>query len=214
MLAEEYAYPVRRQASFDIVVIAASLGGPEAVREIVAGLPATFPAAIIVVQHRAASADQVTVDLLRRRAQLPVRIAADGIRPLPGVVDVASGRRQLLLGPDGAFVSQAPSGNYGCAANPLLAAVAARYGARAIAVILSGMQEDGAAGIVALKRQGGWVLAQDHATARCFAMPAAAIATGCVDFVLPVRRIADALVTLTMQPGAADLFRVPSPFWA
>jgi hypothetical protein len=76
-----------------------------------------------------------------------------------------------------------------------------------IAVILSGMLQDGTQGIRPVKRYGGRVLAQDPATARA----ASAIATGCVDFVLPPHRLAAALIALTMAPGGAVLLAMPSP---
>ena len=85
---------------------------------------------------------------------------------------------------------------------------------RALAVVLSGTIDDGATGVVALKRAGGCVLAQNRATARCFGMPAAAIATGCVDLVLPVDRIAHALLSLVAWPGAPYLLRAPLAAWA
>lgn len=199
---------------FDIVVLAASMGGPEAIRSVVGGLPAEFPAAVVIVQHRTQRSNSVTVDLLARRARLPVRLAADGICPRPGTVDVAPAHIQLEVAASGDYRISAPSGQFGCAADPLLRTVAEHFGPRAMAVILSGMMDDGAAGASAIKRRGGWVLAQDHASARHFGMPGAAIATGCVDYVLPLSRIADALVALTMWPGAVDFFRAPSPFWA
>ena len=206
--------PVDPPGPFDIVVIAASLGGPTALRDVVAGLPAGFPAAVVVVQHRSALVEDVAVDLLRRRTPLDVGLALPGARPRAGRIDIAPASRQLRIGPDGGYALEARPSPTGCAADPLLASVADRFGPRAIVVILSGTLDDGAAGVSALKRRGGWALAQDSASARCFGMPAAAIATGCVDYVLPLSRIADALVALTMRPGAADLFRVPSPFWA
>jgi two-component system chemotaxis response regulator CheB len=199
---------------FEIVVMAASMGGPDAIRAVVAGLPAEFPAAIIVVQHRSPTSDLVTVDLLGRRARLPVRLAQEGSRPCPGVIDVAPALGQLGLRSTGEYALGHPHPRFGCAADPLLISVAAYFGPRAIGVVLSGTQDDGASGISALKRRGGWVLAQDRASARHFGMPSAAIATGCVDYVLPTKRISDALVALTMWPGASDFFKVPSPFWA
>jgi two-component system, chemotaxis family, protein-glutamate methylesterase/glutaminase len=83
-----------------------------------------------------------------------------------------------------------------------------------IGVVLTGMLKDGTKGVRAVKRHGGRVLAQDPATARASGMPSSAIATGCVDFVLPMHRIAPALVALTMAPGAAELLTVPTPPWA
>jgi two-component system chemotaxis response regulator CheB len=200
--------------AFDAVALAASLGGAEALREVLAGLPAWFPAPVLVVQHRLPAAEQLTVDLLRRRIPLAVELARAGDRPRPGVVHVAPADRQLTLAPDGAFRCGPSAGRPGCAADPLFASVAARAGPRALGVILSGTGADGAAGVVALKRAGGRVLVQDRASARCFAMPAAAIATGCVDLVLPVGRLAAALLSLVLWPGAADLLRVPLSPWA
>jgi two-component system chemotaxis response regulator CheB len=201
-------------AAYDVVVVAASLGGPAGVRAVVAGLPAWFPAAVLVVQHRAVAAQHLTVDLLGRFSHLPVRLADDGGRPCPGVVHVAPAEWQLALGPHGGFVFSPTSGPPGCAADPLFTAVARSFGPRALGVILSGTGRDGAEGAVAIKRAGGRVLAQDRASALAFGMPAAAIATGCVDLVLPVDRIAAALVSLALWPGAAALLRVPLPHWA
>jgi two-component system chemotaxis response regulator CheB len=73
---------------------------------------------------------------------------------------------------------------------------------------------DGTRGIRPVKRYGGRVLAQDPATARAASMPSNAIATGCVDFVLPPRRLAAALIALTMAPGGASLLAVAAPHWA
>ena len=200
--------------AFDVLVLAGSLGAPEAIREIVGGLPAWFPASILVVQHRTPAAQHLTVELLRRSQRLPVELAQAGDRPQPGVVHVLPADEQLVVGLDGRFVPVPGPLGHGSRANPLLDSVAQHFGARALGVVLSGTNDDGASGIVALRRAGGWVLAQNHATARCFAMPAAAIATGCVDLVLPVDRIAHALLSLVAWPGAADLLRGPLAAWA
>jgi two-component system chemotaxis response regulator CheB len=96
----------------------------------------------------------------------------------------------------------------------LLTSLATAAGPRAIAVVLTGMLRDGALGVRAVKRHGGRVLVQDPATARAASMPASAIATGCVDFVLPLERISTALTALAMAPGGADLFTVPIAPWA
>lgn len=200
--------------AFDIVVMAASLGGPEAVREIICGLPAWFPTPVIVVQHRTDRAEQLTVNLLRRWAHLDVALAQPGGRPSPGTVHIAPATAQLTLAPDGTFVYGRAVGRPGCSADPLFTSAAQWYDSHAIGVVLSGTNADGAAGAVALKRAGGRVLVQNRASARCYAMPAAALATGCVDLVLPVERIAPALVSLVLWPGAADLLRVPMSPWA
>ncbi|BCO47366.1 hypothetical protein MINTM002_30400 [Mycobacterium intracellulare] len=83
-----------------------------------------------------------------------------------------------------------------------------------VAVILTGRLADGANGCRAVKRNGGRVLVQDPATAEASSMPAHAIATGCVDFVLPPDRLAAAVLALTTAPGGAELLTVPVPPWA
>jgi two-component system chemotaxis response regulator CheB len=207
-LADSYA------GAFDIVVMVGSLGAPEVIREITYGLPAWFPSAVLVVQHRTPAAQSLPVQLLRRGSRLDVELADYCDRPRAGVVHVLPSDRQLILGADGRFAGVPPFGLNGVRADPLLRSIAQHFGPRALGVILSGTNDDGAAGVIALKRAGGCVLAQNRATARCFTMPAAAIATGCVDLVLPVNRIAHALISLSAWPGAVSLLRAPLAPWA
>jgi two-component system chemotaxis response regulator CheB len=96
----------------------------------------------------------------------------------------------------------------------LFASAAAVFGPRMIAGVLSGRLDDGSLGVRHVKGAGGRVLAQDDATSQAFGMPAAAIATGCVDFVLPLAVLADAITALVMAPGAAAMMRVAPPPWA
>lgn len=199
---------------FEVVVLVGSLGGPEAIREIARGLPAWFPCGVLVVQHRTVAAQHITVDLLRRATRLQVELAQEHGRPRPGVLHVLPADRQLVIGRSGSFTPAPGPRQVGTMADPLLTSVAQHFGPRALAVVMSGANQDGAAGVVALKRAGGRILAQNRATARCFIMPAATIATGCVDLVLPVHRLAHALVSLTAWPGAASLLWAPLAPWA
>jgi chemotaxis response regulator CheB len=93
------------------------------------------------------------------------------------------------------------------AVDVLFASVAQHVGARAIGVVLTGLQRDGADGVRHIKRRGGRVFAHDPRTAQAPSMPRAAIQTGCVDFVLPLDALAHALVTLVSVPGTASFFR-------
>jgi len=204
---------VPNHAAFDLVVIAASQGGLAAYQRILAALPSAFPAAVVVSQHRAVRQRDVLGGLLARGTQLVVEPAQTGARPQPGALYVAPADRQLLLTPEGSFTLADPKEAWPLA-DPLLASAAAAAGARMIAVVVSGRLRDGAAGVQAVKRAGGRVLVQDQATAECFGMPGAAIATGCVDFVLPVEILGPALIALVMTPGAATWLRVPVPSWA
>jgi two-component system chemotaxis response regulator CheB len=181
---------------------------------LVAGLPPTFPIPVLVAQHRPGSADPGRLPwLLGRRAALPVRSARPGMAASAPGVTLIPGGRAAVVDPAGQLrlaVSREPAGD------ALLASAAetASHGA-VIAVVLSGMLRGGGAeGVRAVKRHGGRVLAQDPATAEAPGMPASAIATGCVDFVLAPDRLAIALVALAMAPGGAELLTVPLPHWA
>jgi len=200
-----------RRPSFDIVAVAASVGGPAALGTLVAGLPADLPAAVVVVQHRSARYPSFLEEMLRRRTALDVLTAEAGMPLRPGTVHVAPAGRHLLVGPGGAlaFSSATPHQYARPAADLFFASAAECFGERAVAVVLTGRHQDGAAGSWAIRATGGRVLAQDPATCEAPEMPTAAIRSGCVDFVLPLERIAPALVALTMAPGANALFRVP-----
>jgi two-component system, chemotaxis family, protein-glutamate methylesterase/glutaminase len=202
-------------AAFDVVVLAASSGGLKAYRQIVPRLPADFPAAVILLQHRLPRAEHLLSQVLQRDTQLQLRLAQEGEPLAAGVIQVAAAGRQLLVTPDKKLSYAQPGGEaVRCAADPLFASAAAAYGRRTLAVVLSGALDDGAGGIRSVKRAGGRILAQTPASCDAPGMPTAAIATGMVDFVLPAHAIADALVALVMVPGSADFFKVPVPYWA
>lgn len=195
-----------------MVVIIGSLGGSAAIRDVLAGLPADFPAAVLVVQHRSPAADDPFVSGLTRRVALPVRTAING-QPVdtPGVTVLPA--RQTASITRTRALRLRPSSELRVA-DPLIASVAEHYGGRALCVVLTGRLDDGAAGIRALKRRGGRAIAQEPGTARAPHMPMAALATGCVDLALPLACIPHALIALTMAPGAAALLRVPPAPWA
>ena len=201
---------------FEVVALVASLGGLSAVSRILAALPPEFPAHVLVVQHgRRDHVPNHLAQLFQRLTPLPTHTARHGTELRgPGVTVIPTGHlaeidtaRRVTLTP-----VDAPDHLRG--GDTLLNSLAATVGPRVIAVVLTGMLHDGAAGVRAVKRHGGRVLVQDPATARAGSMPASAIATGCVDFVLPLDRMAAALTALVMAPGAADLFTVPTAPWA
>jgi two-component system, chemotaxis family, protein-glutamate methylesterase/glutaminase len=202
---------MRLGPGFDLVAIAASWGGPSALVTLLAGLPADFPAAIAVVQHRSGQYPSSLARTLGRQTALSVVDAEDGMAPQPGTVYLAPPDQHLLIEPDGTLtLSSAERHQFARpAADLLFASTAARHRERAIGVVLTGKQQDGAAGAWAIKARGGRVLAQEPATCEAPEMPAATIRSGCVDFILTLEQIADVLVTLVMVPGAAPLFRVP-----
>ncbi|MBO0775474.1 MAG: chemotaxis protein CheB [Actinobacteria bacterium] len=200
---------------FRFVAIVGSFGALPVLATVVDQLPETFPVPVLVVQHRPAGTNGDTLTmLLRRHTALPVRLGRIGLPAWGPGVTVIPGHESATVADDHRLLLH-PATVSDMGGDELLAtAAAAAQPGCGIGVILSGMRRDGAAGIRPVKRTGGRVLAQDPATARAPGMPTAALATGCVDFVLPPHRIAPALVALTMAPGGADLLTVPTPHWA
>jgi two-component system chemotaxis response regulator CheB len=140
-------------------------------------------------------------DILSRRTPLRVKQAEEGEPVAPAMVYIAPPNRHLLVNPDGTLsLTQSQLVHFlRPSADLLFESVAASYGERAIAVVLTGTGSDGAMGVQAIKKMGGTVIAQDEATAEFFGMPGAAIQSGSVDFVLPLDEIPTALVTLVMK---------------
>jgi two-component system, chemotaxis family, protein-glutamate methylesterase/glutaminase len=193
---------------FDAVVAVGSQGALDSFRVMVRALPEEFPAAIVFDLHRVAD-HGMTEHVLRRRCALPLRRASDGLELEPGRLFLAPHDQQLVIREDltmGLLGSGEGVGHR--FADTLLASAARALGPRLIAVVLSGRLDGGAQGVREVKRHGGRVIVQDPYGAVAAAMPNAALATGCVDFALPPKRLGDALVALCAAAGAAELFRV------
>ncbi len=187
-----------REPAFDIVALASSAGGVHALTQVLGGLPAGFPAIVVVVQHLDPRHRSLMPEIFGRRAKLPVFQAADGMDVAPGNVYLAPPDRHLLVNGDGTLsLTQTELVNFvRPSADLLFESVAAAYGGRAIAVVLTGAGKDGSLGVTAIKKRGGTVIVQDEATSEFFGMPGAAIRTGSADFVLSIDEIPGALVTL------------------
>ena len=187
--------------SFDIVAVAASAGGLTALIEVLTDLPANFKAAIVVVQHLDPRHPSLMAEILSRRTVLKVIQASEGDDLTPGTVYIAPPNNHLLVNSNGTVsLSQSEMVHFlRPSADLLFESVAASYQERAIAVVLSGTGTDGAMGVEAIKKMGGTVIVQDAKTAEFPGMPAAAIKTGNVDFILPLAEISLALRTLIMS---------------
>lgn len=197
---------------FDLVCLTASLGGVAGYVELLARLPSGFPAPVVLVLHRPAAQPDRFAAMLNARSPLPVVTAVSGQRLRPGVVHVVPGGHTAVFDPQ-QRIQLCPMRGHRLG-DALFSSAAALFGPRLIAVVLSGRLDDGAAGVRRVKGAGGRVLAQDEATCRAYAMPAASIATGCVDYVLPTATLADAITALVMASGAAAMMRVALPPWA
>jgi two-component system chemotaxis response regulator CheB len=183
---------------YDLVVIAASTGGLEALKVILNALPADFPAAIAVVQHRDPRPSSRFEELVGRRTRLAIKQAEAGDVLSPGTVHVAPPGRHLVVGPGGtlSLSDSAKVRSSRPSADPLFESAAAVFGARVIVVVLTGADGDGSDGVRVVKRMGGRVIAQDEESSQVYGMPYAALKTGMVDYVLPLGDIAARLLAM------------------
>jgi two-component system chemotaxis response regulator CheB len=181
-----------------VVLIAASADGIEATSEIIRALPASFPAAVVIVQHRSPVRPSLLTDLLAARTPLAVTDAHTGHRLSAGTIYLAKPDRHLVISPRGTFsyMDGTRIKFLLSAANPLFESAARVFGPRAIAVVLTGSGSDATDGVQTVKTHGGIVIAQDPTTSRHAGMPSSAIATGAVDHVLKLDQIAPKLIEL------------------
>ena len=194
--------PAAPAAPARLVAVAASTGGPAALQQILAALPASFPAPVLVVQHIARGFVGPLAEWLNATCPLRVRVADDGERPEPGRVYLAPDDAHLTLSPRGtlALSHAEPVGGFRPSASVLFAGVGRSMGRSAVAVILTGMGNDGIEGLRAARAAGVRVLAQDEASSVVYGMPREAAEAGVADEVLPLGTMAGRLVALT-QPA-------------
>jgi two-component system chemotaxis response regulator CheB len=206
---ESDASPItRREAEWgvarpSIMGIAASTGGPPALAKVLGALPPDFPLPILLVQHMGAPFMEGFASWLNGLMPLEVRLAEDQEIPARGRVYVAPGDRHLLLSPAGTLKLSAepPLGNQRPSATMLFQSMARSVGRRGLGVILTGMGEDGAQGLVELRQAGGYAVAEDESTAVVYGMPAAAARMGGVSVSLPLDLIAPRILRLARGDG-------------
>ncbi|MGB1253626.1 MAG: chemotaxis protein CheB, partial [Candidatus Promineifilaceae bacterium] len=179
-----------------VIVIGASTGGPVALRELLGGVSAEIPAAIVIVQHMPASFTDVLAEQLNRHTPLPVKEAAFGDQLKAGVVYVAPGDQHLLI--DSSSRVQLNRGpkirGHRPAVDVTMQSVSQIYGARTKGVVLTGMGDDGTEGMVAIRAKGGKTFAQDAETSVVNGMPQRARDRGVVDIVATPLDLAEHLM--------------------
>jgi two-component system chemotaxis response regulator CheB len=183
-----------------VVVVGASTGGTEALREFLEALPLDAPG-IVIVQHMPEMFTARFAERLDKTCRITVKEAAEGDSVIRGQALIAPGNRHLLLKRSGArYFVEVKDGPLVCRHRPsvdVLFRSAARYGGRnVVGVIMTGMGDDGARGMTEMKQAGAYNLAQDEATCVVFGMPAEAIRAGAVDRTLPLPAIAPEIVRL------------------
>jgi len=182
-----------------IVAIASSTGGPQALQELLAALPRNFPVPILAVQHLARGHADALVSALSAKCRMRVKLAQNRDRLHPATVYVAPDDYHLGVADQHSVeLSDAPPvDGFRPSATWLFTSVARRFGAGAVAVILTGMGRDGIAGLSELRQAGGLIVAQNEASSVEYGMPRAAVQAGLADFVLPLEAIGAQLIALT-----------------
>ncbi len=181
-----------------IMGIAASTGGPQALVRVLGALPPDFPLPILLVQHIGAPFVEGFARWLDGLLPLKVILAEEGAAPQPGHVHVAPGDHHLLVGPNRLLhlSRQPPVDGQRPAATVMFRSIAEVYGAAGLGVLLTGMGEDGARGLAALRGRGGTTITEDESTAVVYGMPAAAVRLGGSGQALPLPLIAPRLLRL------------------
>jgi two-component system, chemotaxis family, protein-glutamate methylesterase/glutaminase len=179
-----------------VLAIATSTGGPAALQCLLSGLPGKFPLPILVVQHITAGFTEGLASWLASVCPFPVSVVRKRTPLAPGTVYLAPDDRHLGTA-DRTHVMLAadpPVGGFRPSATVLFESVARDFGASTLAVILTGMGEDGIVGLRAVAAAGGRIIAQDESTSIVFGMPGAAVAAGLARIVLPLDAIAPYLL--------------------
>ena len=200
-MAQGRGEPAGRSAGtrFEVLGVGASTGGPTALRDLFSRLPADFPFPILVVQHITAGFTAGFVEWLRQHTPLDVRVANEEDRAVPGSILIAPEGRQLEALPGGAVraTSRKPRGVHLPSADTLLSSLASVYGPKCIGALLTGMGSDGAAGLLEIRRAGGFTLAQDEETCVVFGMPREAVRRGAVGRSMSPTSMAELLLRMT-----------------
>jgi two-component system, chemotaxis family, protein-glutamate methylesterase/glutaminase len=192
-------------AAVGVVVVGASLGGLSALRKLLAALPQGFRPPLVIAQHRRPDTDSRLQEILAGACDLPLVEPEDKEALCAGCVYLAPANYHVLVEREALWLSiDAPV----CFARPsidvLFESAAESFGSAALAVVLTGSSDDGAAGARAIKRAGGMVMVEDPRTAESPVMPKAAMAATPVDVVLPLAELVDRLVEVVRGRGGVE----------
>jgi len=184
-----------------IVAIASSTGGPNALIEVLGGLPPDFPLPIVITQHMPPLFTALLAQRIARDTRRDCVEAVNGLQVKAGRVYVAPGGSHMLVRthegePFIELSAAAPENHCRPAADPMLRSLAGVYGAGTLVVVLTGMGEDGRRGCEVVRQRGGRVIVQDEATSVVWGMPGAVANAGLAHQVLPLREIASRISTL------------------
>ena len=186
---------------YELIVVGASWGGLRAVGTLLEGLGSQSSAAVVIAQHRSAEGGDTLAHLLQSHSELPIRDAEDKDQVVPGTVLIAPQDYHLLI-ERGGTVALSTEDRVQFARpsiDVLFTSAAEAYRERCIGIVLTGANEDGAAGLARIKELGGVAIVQDPGSAERGEMPAAAIAAAAADIVLPLDQIGPFLRGLLLE---------------
>jgi two-component system chemotaxis response regulator CheB len=195
------AAPMRYRTTDHLIAIGASTGGTEAIREVLSRLPADAPA-VVITQHIPRAFSTQFAARMNSCSALNVSEAEDGASIQPGHAYIAPGDKHLLVERDGArwrcrLSDAEPVNRHRPSVDVLFQSVAENVGRNAVGVILTGMGADGARGLKLMRDAGASTIAQDENSSVVWGMPGASVALGAVEQVMPIERIAEALMCLS-----------------
>jgi two-component system, chemotaxis family, protein-glutamate methylesterase/glutaminase len=188
-----------RTARVDAVVIGVSTGGPNALADIFSALPADLPVPLLIVQHMPPMFTRLLAERLTANSKVQVAEATSGTAVQPGRALVAPGDFHMVLARDGTQVrtllhQEPPENSCRPAADPLFRSAAKVYGSGVLAVVLTGMGQDGLRGCEQVRAAGGQIIVQDEASSVVWGMPGFVARAGLADRILPLSLVANELV--------------------
>jgi two-component system chemotaxis response regulator CheB len=199
------------QQGHDLVVVGASAGGIEALIRLVSQLPGELPAAVMVVLHVSAGATSALPAILARNGPLPCGHPRNGEQLLMGRIYVAPPDHHMIVKPGRVLLTGGPRENrVRPAIDALFRSAAVAYGPRVIGVVMTGYLDDGAAGLLCIRRGGGLAVVQDPADAQCPAMPQAALDAAGADYMVKLQAIGSLIYRLVRTPVTDDRWRSPT----
>ena len=202
-IAPSFIAPATRHGMLrpELIAIGSSTGGPQALPAVLGRLTGRIRQPIVITQHMPAAFTQMLAEHLGRSTAVPTVEAREGMALVGGRAHIAPGGSHLVLARDAdrviCHLDNGPPENF-CkpAVDPMLRSAVSLYGGRVVAVILTGMGQDGLLGCRTLVEAGGSVLAQDEASSVVWGMPGAVAQAGICHAVLPLDRIADGIIAL------------------
>ena len=196
---------VLKSHSVDIVAIGASTGGPPALQQIFSAFQQKYSFSIVVSQHMPSGFTKAFADRLNRSSLFDVKEAEDGDLVIPGRILIAPGGKNMIFEERGGHVTArlvepSKEDRYVPSVDVMLESCAAVYRKRVMAVILTGMGNDGSRGVRSIKENGGYVIAESEESAVVYGMPREAVATGIVDSIVPLHLVSSEII---LQGGFA-----------